>query len=196
MELLLIRHALPARVELTEGLADPQLAPEGREQAGRLAAFLADEQLAAVLASPMRRARETAEPLAARCALALETRDSLAEFDRASSWYVPMEELQAAGDPRWHAIVEGRWDEVYGIDFAAFQREAVEAVESVIADHPGGRVAVVTHGGVINAYVAHVVDSRRSSIFQPHYTSVTRVLAARSGERTLRSLNETHHLSA
>jgi len=194
VELLLIRHALPSRVEMIEGPADPGLAPEGAAQAALLGAGLADEQLAAIVSSPMRRARETAEPIASAMALAVEARDDLAEFDRTSSWYVPMEELRAAGDPRWRAIVEGRWDEVYGVNLHDFQRGAVEAVESVIADHPGGKVAIVTHGGVINAYVADVVESRKTGVFEPSYTSVTRVLAARSGERTLRSLNETAHL--
>jgi len=190
----LIRHALPARVEVLDGPADPGLAPEGAAQASQLAAGLADDRLAAVVSSPMRRARETADPLASASGLAVETRDDLAEFDRASSWYVPMEELRAERDPRWRAIIEGRWDEVYGVDLQTFQGAAVDAVESVIADHPGGRVAVVTHGGVINAYVARVVESRKAGIFEPGYTSVTRVLAARSGERTLRSLNDTSHL--
>src|SRR5262245_37976304 len=65
VELLLIRHALPLRVENRDGTpADPPLSAEGRLQAERLAAWLTDDKIDAVYTSPLRRARETAEPLA------------------------------------------------------------------------------------------------------------------------------------
>lgn len=44
MELLLVRHALPVRRRLDDGPADPELSPEGREQAERLAAYLSGER--------------------------------------------------------------------------------------------------------------------------------------------------------
>ncbi|MET0159370.1 MAG: histidine phosphatase family protein, partial [Acidimicrobiales bacterium] len=64
MDLLLIRHALPVRIDDGEGPADPELSDEGWRQAGALAAWLADEEIEAMVASPLRRAQETAEPLA------------------------------------------------------------------------------------------------------------------------------------
>lgn len=193
VELLLIRHALPERVERVKGVANPVLSPEGRDQATRLARSLRGQAITAVVSSPLRRAVQTAEQLAADRSLPVEVRPELAEFDQHSSWYVPMEELRAAGDPRWDDIMAGRW-EAFGVDFDEFRRAAVIALESLVADHPGGTVAAITHGGVINAYVSHVVESRKPGIFQPGYTSVSRILAARSGERTIGSLNDTRHL--
>ena len=190
----MIRHALPLRVDGGGGPADPSLATEGIEQAAQLTAWLADDTIDAVVSSPLARARQTAEPLARARSIAVETRDELAEFDRHSSWYVPMEELRAAGDPRWSAIVEGRWQEAFGVDFEDFRRSAVRAVEAVAADHQGRTVAVVTHGAVLNAYVAHVAESTKFPIFEPSYTSVTRIVAARTGERMLETLNEAEHL--
>ena len=64
MELVLVRHGLPVRRELTEGVADPELAPDGVTQAERLAKYLSREKIAAVYVSPLRRAQETAAPLA------------------------------------------------------------------------------------------------------------------------------------
>ena len=63
MELVLVRHALPVRRELSEAIADPELAPDGHVQAARMAAYLATEDIAAVYVSPLRRAQETAAPL-------------------------------------------------------------------------------------------------------------------------------------
>jgi hypothetical protein len=53
----------------------------------------------------------------------------------------------------------------------------------------------VCHGGVINAYLAHVLGlGARRGFFYPNYTSVHRVAAARSGERSIVTVNETPHL--
>ncbi|MFM8973933.1 MAG: histidine phosphatase family protein [Actinomycetota bacterium] len=66
MEILWIRHAEPERIESGSGVpADPALTAAGRAQAERLAAWLAGEQIDVVYASPQRRARETAAPIAA-----------------------------------------------------------------------------------------------------------------------------------
>src|SRR6185295_17679291 len=65
MELLLIRHALPERIETPDGSpADPPLSAAGRAQAERMARWVSGEKVGAIYASPMRRARETAEALA------------------------------------------------------------------------------------------------------------------------------------
>lgn len=190
MELLLIRHAEPERVPEGPAPADPGLTPAGHDQAAALARWLAAERLDAVVTSPLRRARETAAPLAAAHGLPVEIDDDLAEYDRETTSYIPVEELRATGDPRWHAMVEGRLAELAGTDPQAFLERVVGAVERLVARHPGGRVAVVCHGGVINAYVGHILGIRRPLWFEPFYAAVTRVEASRSGARTLRTLNE------
>jgi probable phosphoglycerate mutase len=190
MDLLLIRHALPVRIEDGDGPADPELSDEGWGQAGALAAWLADEEIDVMVASPLRRAQETAEPLASLLELEVATVDGLAEFDRNAPWYIPIEELKAADDPRWHAMIAGEWD----LDPDEFQRSVVEAVDRIIAEHPGRTVAAVCHGGTINAYLSAVLGLDRLMFFVPDYTSVSRVRASRSGPRSLVSLNETAHL--
>jgi 2,3-bisphosphoglycerate-dependent phosphoglycerate mutase len=190
MDLLLIRHALPVRIEGGDGPADPELSDEGWRQAGALAAWLADEDIDVMVASPLRRAQETAEPLASLLELDVATVDGLAEFDRNAPWYIPIEELKAADDPRWHAMLAGEWD----LDPDEFQRSVVEAVDGIIADHPGRTVAAVCHGGTINAYLSAVLGLENLMFFVPDYTSVSRVRASRSGPRSLVTLNETAHL--
>ena len=68
------------------------------------------------------------------------------------------------------------------------------AFERVIEANPGGKVAIVAHGGVINAYASHVLGIDNPLFFLPHYTSVNRFLASRAGHRSVVSLNETGHL--
>lgn len=190
MDLLFIRHALPVRIEGGDGPADPELSDPGRRQADALAAWLADEAIDVVVASPLRRAQETAAPLARRLDLDVATVDGLAEFDRHAPWYIPIEELKAADDPRWHAMVAGDWD----LDPDQFQRSVVEAVDGIIADNPGRTVAAVCHGGTINAYLSAVLGLDQLMFFVPDYTSVSRIRASRRGPRSLVTLNETAHL--
>jgi probable phosphoglycerate mutase len=194
MELLLIRHALPIRVELTSGAADPMLADAGHAQAARLAEYLANERLDAVYASPLARAQQTAVPLLAGRDLELRTVAGVAEWDQHSSEYVPVEELKAADDPRWHAMLAGDWGAEESDEH--FRRRIVDAIETIIAAHRGARVAVVCHGGVINGYLSHVLgmDHVTRGFFYPNYTSIHRVAAASSGERSIVTVNETSHL--
>jgi 2,3-bisphosphoglycerate-dependent phosphoglycerate mutase len=198
VELLLIRHGLPVRIDDAGGPADPALSEEGREQARRLAGWYGDgtEPIDAVYTSPLLRARQTAEPLAEATGHQVVVDDELAEFDRGFHFYVPLEELKAAGDPRYKEIMSGTWEtgEEVEVDPETFRQVVVGAVERVIAGNPGGRVAVVCHGGVVNAYASHVLGIPSILFFNPGYTSVSRILAARSGERSILSLNEMGHL--
>jgi 2,3-bisphosphoglycerate-dependent phosphoglycerate mutase len=187
MELLLIRHALPVRVDegTTDGPADPHLSPRGREQAQALADWLkAEERVDAIWASPMRRAMETAEPVALALGLPVQVDEGLCEFDRHADSYIPIEELKAANDPRWYQVPERPED---------FAGHVVAAIERVVATHPSQRVAVICHGGVVNAYCGHVLGIDDPLFFLPAYTSISRVLASTSGPRSISSLNETAH---
>lgn len=194
MELALIRHALPLRTEVESGAADPVLSEQGCEQSRLLAEYLSAERFDAVCSSPLRRAVETARPIVELQQLGLSIIDGVAEFDRHSSEYVPVEELKAADDPRWRELVEqGRLgtDE----DEDDFRRRVIDSVEQVIESHPSQRVAVVCHGGVINTYLAHVLGLPGARpFFYPNYTSIHRVAAARSGQRAIVTINETPHL--
>ena len=195
MELVLVRHALPVRVDATpDGApADPGLAERGHEQAQRVVAALADDEISAVYTSPARRARETAVPLASALGLEPGVEPGIAEFDSADSSYVPVEELKAAGDPRWELLARG---DLYsaGVDPAAFRARVVEALRSVAARHPGGRAVLFTHAGALNAAAGDVLEREQPIWFAPAYCSITRLAYARDGRRGLVSLNETGHV--
>jgi 2,3-bisphosphoglycerate-dependent phosphoglycerate mutase len=194
MELLIIRHGLPVRRELTEGAADPELAPDGHAQARRLAEYLGSEHIDAIYASPMTRARETAAPLAELLGLDVHISPGVAEWDQNSPEYVPVEELKAANDPRWQALLAGVWSSDESED--DFRTRVLDAVETIIDAHRGEKVAVVCHGGIINGYLSHILGLGEFArgFFYPNYTSINRVAAASSGERSIVTINETSHL--
>jgi len=183
VKLLLVRHAEPDTAHGPR--PDPPLSALGRAQAAALARWLADDGLAAVYTSPLLRARETAGFLSPD-AVAL---DGLAEVGGAGE-YVAAEVLKRDGDPRWAALVAGDLA-LYGTDAGTFRSAVVAAIDGIVDHHPGETVAVVSHAGVINAYLgAHLGIEKRLIWSALDYASVTRVFANRDGVRTISALNE------
>jgi broad specificity phosphatase PhoE len=195
MELVLVRHALPVRVDAAAGggPADPGLSGRGHEQAARVVAALQRDEVTALYTSPSRRARETAAPLARALGLPAEVDEGLAEFDSGDSSYVPIEQLKAEGDPRWQAVLRG---ELYSpdVDPVQFRARVVAACERIAERHPGGRAVLFTHAGACNAFLGDVLGQVRPIWFAPAYCSLQRVAMARDGRRGVVSVNETGHV--
>jgi 2,3-bisphosphoglycerate-dependent phosphoglycerate mutase len=186
VNLLLIRHAEPDTGDGPQ--PDPPLSALGRAQAGAMAAWLSGEALAAVYTSPLVRARETAGFLPGT-ATPLE---GLAEIGGTGE-YVAADVLKRNGDPRYAALVSGDL-EIYGMDAAVFRATVTEAIDGIVDRHPGETVAVVSHAGVINAYLGvHLGIEKRLIWSALDYAGVTRVLANRNGARTISALNERAH---
>jgi probable phosphoglycerate mutase len=197
VNLLWVRHAEPERIEPGRGVpANPSLTDNGRAQARRLADWLAFEPVDVVLSSPQRRAIETAEPVAKAHGLTIEVVDGIVEYDVQADHYIPIEELKATNDERWTAMVEGRWTDFGGEAPDAFARRVASAVDDIVGRFPGRNVVAVCHGGVINVALAGVLGIERPLWFDPMYTSISRMAAARSGPRSVVSINERAHLEA
>ena len=194
MELILIRHALPRRVERNDNTAaDPDLSEEGFRQAEKMAFWLKEENLDALYSSPMKRAVSTARPLSGIKGLDIILEPHVAEFDQHSPSYVPMEELREKDYDRWRELVAGGgFGRLY--DLEAFQKKMVKSLEEIIAENKGKRVAVVCHGGVINLWAAYVLGLPNDLFFAPQYTSINRFMASSNGLKSVASLNEAGHL--
>ena len=197
MDLLWVRHGEPERIAPGTGVpANPSLTTRGREQAQRLADWLAHERVDCVLSSPQRRAIETATPIAAAHGLDFEIVDGLVEYDVQADHYIPMEELRATKDPRLLDMAEGRWESFGGESTDVFRARIAKTLDEIIGAHPGERVVAVCHGGVINVAFAIVLDLDRMLWFDPNYTSLSRMVASRDGVRSVVSINERAHLDA
>jgi probable phosphoglycerate mutase len=190
--LILVRHALPIRREVADGPADPELSDDGHRQAQLLADYLRHEPLDAIYSSPMKRAIQTAVPIAHVHGLVPVEIDGVAEWDRHSNEYIPVEELKASNDPRWQEMVAGGWNS--DEDQSDFDTRVAESLEEIIGRHKGQRVLVSCHGGVINSFLARVLGLPGSQFFYPNYTSIHRIAASGGGHRSILSINETSHL--
>jgi probable phosphoglycerate mutase len=191
MELLLIRHGLPIRIESDQPV-DPPLSPLGHRQAQALADWLAPLPPDRLISSTMARAVDTADHLAQTLALEPVADADFCEFDRGANAYIPLEELD-----RDHPHMQQLIDDWVGPGGAprreAFQARVLEALRRQLDGIDAERPALVCHGGVINVILADVLGTDRMMFFQPDYTSVSRLAVHGSSFRLL-SINETAHL--
>ena len=191
-ELLLIRHGRPV-----SGPNDPPLNDDGIEQATRLAGLLQTEDVTALVSSDMRRAVHTANIVGETVGLSAVPMPGLREWglEADAMEYVAIE-LLGDDHPQARAVAEGRFMDFIPeqVDLPAFRMKVADAFDKILADHPVGRVAVVCHGGTINAYVGQLVGIPDIFWFHPDYTSISRVESLQGGRVVLRSLNEIHHL--
>jgi probable phosphoglycerate mutase len=189
VQLLVIRHALPHRSEPGQG-SDPELSEAGVEQAARLPAALKRFPVTRVVSSPQRRAVQTAQPVADALGLAIDIDDRLAEYDRDLSHYTPIEEASQEDVQR---LIDGHLPG--GVDEDAFIARVMDGVTDVVAaaNHED-TVALFSHGGVINALVHRLMETRRLLCVQVDYAGITRLLSSREGKLGVASVNGTEHV--
>ncbi|WP_028475969.1 histidine phosphatase family protein [Nocardia sp. CNY236] len=193
MQLILIRHAQPVRSLNSVGPADPELAPVGLEQADRVPAALEHHQVARVVSSPQRRARETAAPTAAKLGIDVDIVDDLAEYDRDLPVYIPDEHLEKEYRDVYERIRAGHLP--IQIDAEAFKSRVRAAMSGVVAAADrSDTVIVFAHGGVINVLLQEILELPRPLTFPIDYCSVTRILFSRTGRRRATTINENGHV--
>lgn len=189
VQLILIRHGEP---DMSAGEHDPPLSARGRAQAQATAERLALEPIDRVIASPLRRARQTAEPLAQRLGLALEEVEGVAEVDRWGARYVSVEDLRRSGGEPWAQFLADPVGALGG-DEAAFRNEVLATIEE-LARGCSGRTAIATHGLPINLVLATWLRLEGLTNFAPLHASVTRLHVGAQGRLTVLSVNESTHL--
>ncbi|TQM25841.1 bifunctional RNase H/acid phosphatase [Nocardia bhagyanarayanae] len=199
--LLLLRHG---QTELSvqrrySGRGNPPLTPLGREQAARAAKMLAAKgDIAAVLSSPLGRARETAEAAAAALNVPVRTHDGLIETDFGA--WEGLTFLEAAQrDPELHA----RWlgdPSVAAPGGESFDevRERIEAVRrDLVALYQGQNVLVVSHVTPIKTLLQLALGVGPSLLYRLHLDLASLSIAEfyPDGGSSVRLVNDTSYLS-
>jgi broad specificity phosphatase PhoE len=149
--ILLARHGETEwnRTGRYQGWADPPLNDTGRAQARTLAAHLRSTPFDAVYSSDLRRARETAEIVAAPHGVPVIVEPGLREVN-VGAW---------SGLTR--AEVEQRFpggERPGGETREQHTARVLEAAERIARAHPGRRILVASHGGTMRALRMHVGD--------------------------------------
>ena len=153
-DLILIRHGETEfnREGRFQGGIDVPLNEHGRRQAERLAAQLAHERIDALHCSDLLRARQTAAPTAAALGLPMQPDARLREQGFGvleGLTFAEARERQPAALAVW-ARHQADSAPPGGETVRAFHDRVVAAVRDIAARHAGQRIAVVTHGGVLD----------------------------------------------
>ncbi len=135
------------------GWTDTSLSDRGRLQVACLALRISSEPASIVYASPLLRAQETARPVAAAAGAELRLEPDLREIHcgEVDGW--PVEDVQRLHPALWEANQrqddeDFRWPG--GESYRELRERSLSAVRRIAAAHPGERVLVVTHAGVIS----------------------------------------------
>jgi len=191
-ELLLIRHAEAEGIAPSEALEpkdiDLPLTSRGHGQAAALASRLARREIAHIYTSPLQRARQTADAVAWACGLHVIEDARLREVEIAGVGPVAMHDLAEI------AIAHGGWSHLPGTESSlAIRARMTEALDAVLLAHAGTRVAVISHAGSINAYMANLLGLKSDFFFPAGNTSIS-IVRARDERRLIVSLNDIAHL--
>lgn len=164
--LYLVRHAKPAAVWGED--PDPGLDANGIAQARATAEELAGSLSRLPLyTSPMRRCRETAEPLAQLWFCNAELMPAVAE--------IPSPPIEPAGRQDWLIeIMRGTWQQLDSnappgsIDYLAWRKQLLDALLAV-----GRDCVICTHFIALNVAVGAAQRRDEVVCFRPDYASVT-----------------------
>lgn len=203
-ELCLVRHGQqqrPASAVFTPAeWVDAPLSELGRRQAEAVGRAFAADPVHVVVCSHLSRAHETARAIAAHHGLEPIVLPDLREVETYRDLKDGARPEDALPEAYWRGVqarfpTERRWDLVpFGESSAELRHRVVSTIEGLLAMYPAAHLVVVCHGGVINAYLAHLLGITEDMFFLPAHASVTRV--RRLGQRrVLHSLNDRDHLA-
>ena len=206
-EICLIRHgdALPGKETVIPGGSydEQPLSQLGQRQAQALGNWLGNVPFEALYTSPLRRCQETAAPLARLQNLPVAIEENLREVRLGLDVGGPgphdepgvtARALRERLDEVVRRVgLEGKWSAIPGSEASEpFRHRVINIIHEVAKRHPGQRLAVFSHGGFINAYVAELLDLERDFFFPIHNTSVS-IIRCQGWQASLVSLNEIAH---
>jgi 2,3-bisphosphoglycerate-dependent phosphoglycerate mutase len=172
--LILARHGETDwnRENRFQGHADPPLNTTGRQQSTALAETLAEEPIAHIYTSPLRRASETAAIVAGRLGVVVEPVEALREVDVGSWTGLTRDEIAERFPEAYARWLDGGrgWED--GESYDQLGERVLPALEELAGRHPGEVVLVVTHGGA-----SRVAQARATGVPYEESRRRERVLA-------------------
>ncbi len=194
-----------------QGQTDTPLSARGRAQAEALAARLAslarETPFAALYSSDLQRAAETAIIIGRRVGLTPQFDPRLREGDLGAWAGKTIDDVRHAF-PDEFAYMQ-RYNDPHhprggGESYVQMQARIVTAVHEYAARHPGTRFLVVSHGGVLRTYLAHVLHMPLQHAWRLHIGNTgisrvafkTRLSTAGMTPGMLLQHNDTAHLEA
>jgi broad specificity phosphatase PhoE/ribonuclease HI len=197
-----VRHGetilTPMRKFSGTGELDPELMQEGLDQAQLVADEVVKLGAEVLIASPLKRTRQTAEAIARTTGLEIIFDEDWYELSFGTWDGKSLEEVRQESPDEFQAWLDSTSYAPEGgesYDEASIRIEA--ALEKLVAQYPGKRVVVVSHNGVIKTAAKLAIGGPSESVFHMDATpcSISSIsIWPSDGLRALRSFNERGHL--
>lgn len=209
-ELWLIRHGESEgnRDKIYQGQNDLPLSSRGYEQtallAGRLAALHQIQPFSAIYSSDLQRAWQTAVPCAEAIGLPLLPHAGLREIDVGAWSGLTFAHIQERFPDEWadsYPVMDPDRVRGGGESYRQAQQRALTALCEIVRAHPGQRVLVFFHGGVLQSVLTHVLQMPlpNKRFLHTANTSISRLrLTADNGDLSgvVLGINDTAHLES
>ncbi|MEX2981807.1 bifunctional RNase H/acid phosphatase [Streptomyces sp. C36] len=200
---VLLRHGetalTPQKRFSGSGGTDPELSEAGRRQAEAVAAALAARgTIQAIVSSPMRRTRQTAEAVAKALGLEVRVDEGLREADF-GAWegltFAEVKERHPADLDAWLASSKAA-PTGGGESFATVARRMAVARDRLLTRYAGRTVLLVTHVTPVKTLVRLALGAPPESLFRMELSaaSLSAVAYYADGNASVRLLNDTSHL--
>ncbi|MET9439105.1 bifunctional RNase H/acid phosphatase, partial [Streptomyces sp. NPDC006551] len=200
---VLLRHGetalTPEKRFSGSGGTDPELSAAGLRQADAVAAALAARgTIQAIVSSPLKRCRRTAETVAARLGLDVRIEDGLRETDF-GAWegltFAEVRERYAEDLDAWLASPKAA-PTGGGESFATVARRVASTRDRLTTAYAGRTVLLVTHVTPIKTLVRLALGAPPESLFRMELSaaSLSAVAYYADGNASVRLLNDTSHL--
>ncbi|GAA1892206.1 bifunctional RNase H/acid phosphatase [Williamsia serinedens] len=199
--LLLVRHGQTALSvdRRYSGRGNPELTALGVQQADRVAHRIASKGgIAAIVSSPLSRARATADAIARRVGLPVHEVEGFTETDF-GEWEGLTFTEASQRDPDLHRawMSDVTVAPPGGESFEAVTERVREATREVVSQYGPGNVVVVSHVTPIKTVLRHALDVGPSILFKLHLDLASLSMAEfyADGGTSVRLVNDTNHLS-
>ncbi len=192
----LVRHGQTyANIDqVWHGHTDTELTELGYRQANQLGEYFQRYMRPDVIyASPLQRARLTAQAVADRFKLPVHLDPRLMEFNLGDWEGATFESLRGAGNIMEQLISNPDFAAPHGESQHLVRKRMVEAIEEVSHRHPGRNVVIVAHGVSIGIALSHLVEGDTTK--WPNYSKANTAFSELClNTNTLLSYNRTDHL--
>ena len=182
---------------LVDGHGDPELHPDGRQQALQVGERLKDDPISAVYVSNLRRTSETAVPLCAHLGLEPVIDADLREVFL-GDWEGGLMRIKAAdSDPIYlESLAQQRWDVIPGAEsHADFNARLLRGVKRITDNHRDELVVAVVHGGVIGHILSHATGAGGFAFNGANNGSISHIVVVED-RIVVRGFNDCSHLDA
>lgn len=173
------------------GRSDSPLTERGRQQAGVVAAALADKKFDRIVATPLHRSLDTAKVIAERHALPVEIEPDLMEIDVGDKTGAVYDEIK--GLPEWRDDAFVAWPN--GETLEQVLERSLGALRRLAKRTPGGTVLVVGHGGVTRILVSHFLGILPQLDRSPAHNTNLTVLVLDGDTGRLEKVFESDHIT-